>query len=370
MSSPTLHIPQTNPLANYQAQAREIDAAITRVLESGVYLSGRETQKFEEEFAAYHGASYAIACSNGTDALCLALEACGISEGDEVITVSYTAVATVAAIELARARPVFVDIDSRRLTLDPNGLEAALTPRTRAIVPVHLYGQPADLDLIAAFCRRHQLRLVEDCAQACGAMFRGRRVGTIGDVGAFSFYPTKNLSALGDAGAVLTSSRHLAEKAKALRQYGWRDSQRRSEMPGRNARMDEVQAAILRAKLPRLDHANAQRQEIGRWYSKNLGDLEEVTLPIEFDYAGSVFHQYVVRLPRRDALASHLHARGIGSAVHYPIPAHRQPAYRSDKPLPKSDRAAEEVLSLPMFPELKTSTIREIAEAIHQFFIR
>ena len=372
MSAQLVRILQANPLANYQASAAEIDAAIRRVAQSGIYLSGTETKSFETEFAEFMGAAHAIGASNGTDALWLALRACAIGRGDEVITVSHTAVATVAAIVLSGATPVLVEIDPRTLTLDPRALEGARSERTRAVVAVHLYGQPADLDAIAAFCERHSLRLIEDCAQAAGAWHGERRVGTIGDAGAFSFYPTKNLAALGDGGMVLTKSAQIAAEARALREYGWRDARRVSEVSGRNARLDEIQAAILRVKLRRLDQDNNARRELAAAYSRGLADLREITLPTAFAFGRSVFHQYVIRSERRDALAENLRAAGIATAVHYPRPVHAQPAYRAAAagPLPATMRAAQEVLSLPMFPELKLSAAREVAGAIREFFTR
>jgi dTDP-4-amino-4,6-dideoxygalactose transaminase len=373
----SLRIFQTSPLANYQAHAAEIDAAIRRVLESGRYLSGAETESFENEFAEFIGAKTVVAVSNGTDALWLAFAGCGVGRGDEVLTVSHTAVATVAAIELSGATPVFVDIDPQTLTLDPQLLEAARSERTRAVVPVHLYGQPADLDPMVDFCRRHHLRLIEDCAQAAGALYRGKRVGNFGNAAAFSFYPTKNLSAIGDAGMVVTNSSGLAEKMRGLRQYGWRNEQRVSEYPGCNARMDELQGAILRAKLPYLDRENSRRQELAVLYNKSLAGLADITLPVEPAFGRSVFHQYVIRSQRRDALAKFLRARGIATAIHYPTPVHAQPAYRSrqlaasapgkSETLPETMRAAREILSLPMYPELSSAAVQEVSEAIRSF---
>lgn len=373
-----IRILQTSPLANYQAHATAIDAAIQRVLQSGRYLSGTETESFETEFANFIEVKASVAASNGTDALWLALVACGIGPGDEVITVSHTAVATVAAIDLSGATPVLVDIDPQTFTIDPRLLEAARSERTRAVVPVHLYGQPADLDPIVEFCRRYKLRLIEDCAQAAGAQYRGKRVGSFGDAGAFSFYPTKNLGAIGDSGMVVTDSLQLASDMRALREYGWREGKRSSDRSGRNARMDEIQAAILRVKLPLLEKWNDSRQQLAALYSKELTGLDDVIRPMEFEFGCNVFHQYVIRSQRRDALAVHLRAKGIATAIHYPIPVHAQPAYTSrrlaaggsagtDEPLLQTMRAAREVLSLPMYPELPFATVREVTEAIRAF---
>jgi len=381
MRAPAVRIPQASPLASYRAHAVEIDAAINRVLESGTSLAGAETKSFEREFARYIGVRHVVGTSNGTDALWLALTACGIGAGDEVITVSHTAVATVAAIDLCGATPVFVDIDPRSFTLDPHELEAALSANTRAVIPVHLYGQAADLDPILKFCRQHDLRMIEDCAQSAGAFYRGQRLGSIGDAGAFSFYPTKNLSALGDAGAVVTNSSSHASAMRALREYGWFDARRLSERPGRNARLDEIHAAILRVKLPRVDEANRCRQHLAELYTESLADLRDVIVPTECGFGRSIFHQYVIRFPRRDALAAHLRARGIATAVHYPIPVHLQPAYsargrtrpllaEAKDPLPATSHAASEVLSLPMFPELGPSAVKEVTAAIRTFVRR
>lgn len=371
-SSSARHIPQASPLASYRAHATAIEAAIRRVAESGTYLSGDETRMFEGGFAAFCGARHAVGTSNGTDALWLALKACGIGPGDEVITVSHTAVATVAAIELCGATPVLVDVDARSLTLDPGQLESAASERTRAVVPVHLYGQPGDLKPIVEFCQQHGARLVEDCAQAAGARYRGVRVGSVGDAGVFSFYPTKNLGALGDAGMAVTNSADLAAEMRALREYGWRDARRVSERVGRNTRIDEIQASILRAKLPQLDAENGRRRELAALYTELLAGLSELSLPRHFYSAPSVFHQYVVRTPARDALARHLREAGIGSAIHYPVPVHRQPAYQGRYKvrgsLTETERATAEVLSLPMFPELEMADAIAVTDAIRRFF--
>jgi dTDP-4-amino-4,6-dideoxygalactose transaminase len=373
MTNAPARIPQASPLANYRLHAAEIDEAIRRVLDSGIYLTGDETRSFEEEFASFIGVAHAIGTSSGTDALWLALAGHEVGAGDEVITVSHTAVATAAAIEFCGATPIFVDIDPRSMTLDPRGLEAARTSRTRAVVVVHLYGQAADLDPIVDFCRWHGLRLIEDCAQATGASYRGRRVGSLGDAGAFSFYPTKNLGALGDGGMVVTNSSRAAGEMRALREYGWRTATRLSERSGRNARIDELQAAILRVKLPRLDAENTRRQQIARIYDNALAAVESLTLPVAWDFAPGVYHQYAIRSLRRAGLAAHLSASGIATAIHYPVPIHMQPAYRKrgltakGAALPETTRVAAEVLSLPMFPELETTAVEEVAATVAEF---
>lgn len=363
-------IVQTNPHAAYLAQAAEIDAAIARVLASGRYLLGPETEAFEAEFAAWVGAAQCVSAASGTEALHLALRACGVGEGDEVITVSHTAVATVSAVELCGARPVLVDIEADAFNLQPAALEAARTDRTRAVVPVHLYGQAADLAPIAAFCGRHDLWLVEDCSQAHGAQYRGRNVGTFGDAAAFSFYPTKNLGALGDGGAAVTNDAELADTMRALRQYGWRERRYVSEEVGWNARLDEIQAAVLRVKLRTLDADNDRRRTVAALYDKALADLAGLVLPVELPGRRHVRHQYVVRCldGTRDAVAERLRADGIHTLIHYPVPIHRQPAYvqraLSVGSMAETERAACEVLSLPIYPQLPLEAASFVAKSL------
>jgi dTDP-4-amino-4,6-dideoxygalactose transaminase len=358
-----------NPLAQYLSLRGEIDEAVLRVLRSGSYILGAEVSAFEEEFAAWLGAPHGVGVASGTDALHIALRALGVGPGDEVITTAFTAVGTVAAIELAGATPVFADIDPASCTLDPAAAEAAVTPRTRAIVPVHLYGAPADLDPLLALADRRGLRVVEDCAQAHGARYKGRRVGTFGDFGCFSCYPTKNLGALGDAGILVARDAALASRACRLRQYGW-DAARLSGLAGLNSRLDAVQAAVLRVKLPRLDADNAARIRLAGLYGEGLaGAGVEPPRPRPGD--APVFHLYTVRSPRRDALRAFLAARGIESRVHYDAPVHRQPAYAGriagDGALPETERAAREVLSLPMYPELRDDEARAVIDAVRAF---
>ena len=367
MSTP---IPQTLPLAAYQEHAADIDAAIARVLASGRYLLGPETEAFESEFAAWAGARECVSAASGTEALHLALRACDVGPGDEVITVSHTAVATVSAIDLCGARPVLVDIDPASFNLDPAALEAVRTARTRAVVPVHLYGQAADLAPIADFCRRHGLRLIEDCSQAHGALYHGHKAGTFGDAAVFSFYPTKNLGALGDGGAVTTSDPELGDTLRALRQYGWRGRRYVSEDAGWNGRMDELQAAVLRVKLRALDADNARRRALAARYDEALADIPSLALPAELPGRRSVWHQYVVRCTagNRDTVAAGLLARGVQTLVHYPVPIHRQPAYAARGlaagALAETERAAREVLSLPMFPQLAPEALGRVRDAL------
>ena len=355
-----------NPHAQYRAHQREMDDAIRRVLDRGQYILGAEVQAFEQEFAAYLGVSHAVGVGSGTEALHLALVACGIGPGSEVITVAHTAVATVAAIELAGATPVLVDIEPDSFTLDPAKLKAALTPRTKAIIPVHLYGQPADLDPIIALARAHGLRVIEDCAQAHGATYAGGRVGAKGDIGCFSFYPTKNLGALGDGGMAVTDNAELARQMRLLREYGWAERYV-SHVRGWNSRLDEIQAAVLRVKLRYLDEDNRARARIAAAYAASLAGLGLV-LPACRASATHVYHLYVVRSQYRDALRSSLRSQGVGTLVHYPVPVHLQPAYEGRlagrEDLAETERAAHEVLSLPMYPQLTEADLLTVVKAV------
>ena len=355
-----------NPRAQYLAHQREIDDAMRRVVDRGQYILGEEVRAFEQEFAAYTGAADAVGVGSGTEALHLALVACDIGRGSEVITVAHTAVATVAAIELTGATPVLVDIEPDHYTLDPAQLESAITPRTKAIIPVHLYGQPADLGPIVAVARSHGLRVIEDCAQAHGATYAGARVGTQGDVGCYSFYPTKNLGALGDGGIVVTGDAELAGTMRLLREYGWAERYV-SHIAGWNSRLDEIQAAVLRVKLRYLDEDNRARARLAGIYGAGLADAGLV-LPEPRSLATHVYHLYVVRSRFRDALQSFLRSRGIGAMVHYPVPIHLQPAYKGRLPgrerLPETEQMAQEVLSLPMHPQLTEHELSSVVEAV------
>jgi len=367
-------IPQTDPRAGYLVQRAEIDAAIQRVLGSGQYILGPEAEAFERDFAEWLGIGHGIGTGSGTDAIELALRACGIGRGDLVFTVSHTAVATVAAIERAGAVPVLVDIEPGGFTMDPSALEAALRQlpqgRPAAVLPVHLYGEPVDLAAVMELARGHGLRVIEDCAQSHGALYRGRPAGTFGDFACFSFYPTKNLGALGDAGMVVTGDAILAAKAREIREYGWRDRYI-SAVPGINTRLDPIQAAILRVKLPRLRADNARRQAIALRYDEVLTELP-IELPRRHAERTHVFHQYVVRAPVRDRLREHLRAVRIGTGVHYPAPVHLQPAYRkiavSPSGLTETERCGGEILSLPMYPQLENAAIERVAAAMREYF--
>jgi dTDP-4-amino-4,6-dideoxygalactose transaminase len=358
-----------NPGMAYRAHRAEIDEAVRRVLASGRYVLGPEVSEFEKSFAAYLGTEHAVGVGSGTDALFLALRACGIGRGDEVITVAHTASATVAAIVMSGATPIFADIEPDGFTLDARGLPALLTDRTKAVVPVHLYGQPADMAPILAFAKEHGLRVIEDCAQSAGADYAGRKAGTWGDIGCFSFYPTKNLGAYGDGGLAATRDSVLAERLRRLRQYGW-DESRVSREAGVNSRLDELQAAILRVKLRFLDVDNAMRIAHADCYEQTLAGAG-LALPARRAGRTHVFHLYVVRSRQQQALLAHLQAHGIQALAHYPVPAHLQPACRPYAPgagtLAQTERAAKEVVSLPIYPELEAAQQRQVVDAVRSF---
>lgn len=358
-----------NPRMQYLAYKGEIDGAVMRVLNRGRYILGEEVKTFEAEFAAYIGVANGIGVGSGTDSLHLALAACEIGPGDEVITASHSAVATVAAIEKAGALPVLVDIEPDYYTLDPRQIETAVTSKTKAIIPVHLYGQPVDLDPILEIAVEYGLKVIEDCAQATGAMYKGKRVGSYGDLSCFSFYPTKNLGAIGDGGMVLTDQPELARQVGLLREYGWAERYV-SHIPGGNSRLDEVQAAILRVKLQHLDQDNAERVRIASIYRAGLNGCD-IVLPTSRQETRHVYHLYVVRTPRRDALKQHLTDKGIAALVHYPVPIHLQPAYRGrlagNGSLQETEQAAQEVLSLPIYPELKEADLEAVIGAVRRF---
>jgi len=364
-----MNLPFLDLTAQYERLRPAIDSAIGRVLKRGRFILGEEVAAFEREFADYCGAKQAVAVACGTEALQLALLACGVGPGDEVVTSAHTAVATVAAIEMAGARPVLVDIDPRTQTLDPTRVAACLTPRTRAVVPVHLHGYPADIFPLLEIARAHQLNVVEDCAQAHGARYRGRHVGTWGHIGAFSFYPTKNLGAYGDGGAILTEDTELAERVRKLRQYGW-GPDRVSERKGFNSCLDELQAAILRVKLTYLDAWNSRRRELATSYRTLLAG-SGVGLPPLPAECEPVYHHFVIRHEQRDALSRFLANQGIETRVHYSVPIHLQPAYvdlgyqKGD--LPGAERASREVLSLPLYPEMTDEMVERISRAILAF---
>jgi len=371
-------VPPADPRSNYLARAAEIDAAIQRVLESGSYILGREVELFEQEFAGYLGEGvHAVGVANGTDAIMLALKALGVGPGHVVFTVSLTAVATVAAVEAAGAIPFPVDLRPESYTMDPEKLSEAIRfvaeherlvkGRPAAVLPVHLYGHPADMRAINDLARSHGLYAIEDCAQAHGAVLEGTKAGCWADIATFSFYPTKNLGALGDGGAVVTRNPQLAEKLRLLRQYGWRD-RTASEIPGHNSRLDELQAAILRVKLNYLDEDNEKRRAVAAAYSEACAGIG-LTLPRSAQGVSHVYHQYVVATPFRDELRTYLGEQGIGTAIHYPIPVHMQPAYAGrilpeSHSLPITEQLCGRIASLPMFPELTEEQVTRVREAV------
>jgi dTDP-4-amino-4,6-dideoxygalactose transaminase len=368
-------IPQTDPRAGYLERQAGIDAAISRVLAGGQYILGPEVAAFEADFAAWLGTAHAVGVGSGTDALELALRACGIGTGDLVFTVSHTAVATVAAIERAGATPVLVDIEPGRFTMDPAALAAALRDpppgRPAAALPVHLYGEPADLSPILEIAQGHGLRLIEDCAQSHGALYRGRPTGTFGDIGCFSFYPTKNFGALGDAGMTVTDDSGFAAALREIREYGWRDRYV-SARAGINTRLAPLQAAILAVKLPHLAADNARRQAIADRYDRGLAGLP-LKLPRRRGQCTHVYHQYVVRSAERDRLRAHLRVAQIGTGIHYPVPVHLQPAYHrrlAEFPagLAETTRVAREILSLPIYPQLGGEAVERVVAETRRFF--
>lgn len=360
-----------DPAAQFQAHQAEIEDAVHRVMSGNRYVLGPEVEALEAEFAEYIGTRAAIGVANGTDALELALRALDIGPGDEVITVSHTAVATVAAIEAAGATPVLVDIERDYYTLEPSQLEEVLSERTRAVIAVHLYGQAADLESIDKFCRAHNLAMIEDVSQAHGARWGGKRLGTFGDIACFSCYPTKNLGAIGDAGLITTNDLALAGKVRALREYGWKKLRYVSELPGRNSRLDEIQAAILRVKLKYLDQSNSQRVIAANKYKKALSDVKGVNLPTTRRGAEHVHHLFVIETNMREALFNHLKRQGIQAGIHYPAPVHLQTAYsnrtRCHPDMSVTAHLKDRILSLPIYPELGEQDQAKVIASVKAF---
>ncbi len=369
---PERMVPVADPQANYFALQAEIDTAIRTVLEGSAYILGQPVDRFERDFAAYVGVGHGVGVNNGTDALHLAIRSLGIGSGDEVITVSHTAVATVAAIRMSGATPVLVDVDMTTYTIDPEAVRALIGPRTKAIIAVHLYGHPAEMDTLLSICREHRLKLIEDCAQAHGARYHGRMVGSMGDLSAFSFYPTKNLGAIGDGGMVLCNDDGIARRLRMLRQYGW-DSPQHSLMEGWNSRLDPLQAAILGVKLRYLPQNTARRRAIAEAYGIGLNGIP-LRLPLVRPDTEHVHHLYVVRTDdeaTRDGLREHLASAGIASAIHYALPVHKQDAYAGwvrTGSLRHTEMIASTILSLPMYPELSDPDQQRVIEAINSFF--
>ena len=364
-----MNVPYFDLPAQIRALRPELDAAIARTLDQCSFCLGPDVAAFEKDFAAFLGAPHCLGCNSGTSALHLAMRLLNIGPGDEVITTPYTFVATSWAISYVGARPVYVDVDEATMNLDPRLIERALTPRTKAVLPVHLYGHPFDLDPILALCRRRGLPLVEDAAQAHGARYRGRPVGTFGELAIFSFYPGKNLGALGEGGALVTGRDDFAARARALRDHGSTKRYYHDEV-GYNYRMEGIQGATLGVKLRHLAAWNQRRRAIAHRYHELLAGTP-LRLPREAAGAESVYHLYVVRHPARDALREHLAARGVGTALHYPVPIHLQKCYAAfgHRPgdFPVAERAARECLSLPVYPELTDAQVEHVAAAIREF---
>jgi dTDP-3-amino-3,4,6-trideoxy-alpha-D-glucose transaminase len=365
------NIPMGDLRREYARLHSKIDQAVERVLQRGWFILGEEGEAFEAAWAEYCGVAHAVGVGNGTDALQLALRAAGIGAGDEVVVPALTAAFTALAVSMAGATPVFADVDPERYTLDPAAFEAAITPRTAAVVPVHLYGCPADMEAIVAIARRHNLLVLEDAAQAHGARIQGRRVGGLGDVAAFSFYPSKNLGAYGDAGALVTNDAALAEKVRMMRHGGQRGTYEH-ELLGTNSRLDEIQAAILRAKLPYLDRWNDRRRVLAARYESGLRACDALRLPVTPHDVEHVFHLYVVRTPVRDALRGYLAGTEIQTSIHYPKGVHLQGAYASlgykVGSCPHAEAATGEILSLPIFPQLTVTEVDQVARMIRFFF--
>lgn len=356
--------------SQHQRLNAEIMAAVESVFAESRFILGEAVDRFEREFADYVGAAYALGTGNGTDALHMAVRACGLGPGDEVLVPANTFVSTALAVAYVGAVPRLVDVQAHSGLMDPAQLEAAITPRTRAVIPVHLYGQAADMDEINAIARKHSLWVIEDACQAHGADYHGRRVGTLGDVAAFSFYPAKNLGACGDGGAVVTSNPELHGRLAMLRNYG-QPKKYHHDIIGYNSRLDTLQAAILRVKLPYLDRWNEQRRRLAMLYTSGLR-VPQVTPPADPEDRRSVYHLYVIRTAEREALCAHLQAHGIETGIHYPVPLHLQPCFetlhyrRGD--FPESERRAGEILSLPLYPELDPDDVRYVCRTIHEFF--
>lgn len=360
-----------NPQAQFFAQKDEILSAVGRTLESNSYVLGPEVAAFEAAFSAYCDSNYAVGVNSGTDALILSMRALSVGSGDEVITVSHTALATVSAILAVGAKPVLVDVDPTYYTIDVQKLKMAITPKTKALVAVHLYGQTADMKSLIALAKDHKLFLIEDCAQATGARYEGHRVGSLGDIGCFSFYPTKNLGAIGDGGMVVTKHHDLYERVQRLRQYGW-DDLRKTKEPGLNSRLDEVQAAILNVKLKKLDIGNSRRRAIAKQYSNAFRDLP-LDLPQEREKSEHVFHLYVMATQQRDQLRKHLAERKIMTGIHYPVPVHKHGGYDKlcafiDSDMKETLRLTQSILSLPMYPELTPVEVETVISEVRDYF--
>jgi dTDP-4-amino-4,6-dideoxygalactose transaminase len=366
-----MNIPAFDLKRQYRNLSFELLPILEEVMAKGQFILGENVELLEKELADYCGTKYAVGVASGTDALLLSLEALGIGEGDEVITTPFTFFATSEVISLLKAKPVFVDIDSKTFNIDPDKIEDAITTKTKAVIPVHLFGQMAEMDDIEYLAEKYDLYIIEDACQAIGAEYKGRRAGSIGDTGCFSFFPTKNLGAFGDGGLITTNDEKLYEKIKLLRVHGSRKKYYH-ELIGHNSRLDEIQAAILRVKLKYLDNWIERRIEIAKIYSEGLKDLD-VIVPEVKPYLRHVYHQYVIRTKHRDELQEYLSNKGIGTAIYYPLPLHLQECYKDlgyrEGDLPEAEKASKEVIALPMWPELTNEEVNYIVESIREFFL-
>jgi len=357
----------------YQSIKDEVNISLQQVMDSSRFVLGENVNFLEKEFAGFCETDYAVGVANGTDALRLALIACGIGKGDEVITIPNTFIATTEAISQTGVKIVFVDVNLWTYNIDVSQIEGAINERTRVIVPVHLFGEPADMNPIMKIARKYNLKVIEDACQAHGAEYKGKKVGSIGDAGCFSFYPSKNLGAFGDGGMVVSNGNEIAQKIKMLRDHG-QIKKYEHLVEGYNSRLDEIQAAILRVKLKRLDEWNKLRRKNASIYNDLLEDVDEVVMPLEAEYAKHVYHLYVIRTHRRDELQDWLKSKGIGTGLHYPIPLHLQRAYEylgyKEGDFPVAEECAKQILSLPMFPELTQEEIEKVVTEIKRFFAR
>ncbi len=360
-----------NPNAQYQSYKKDIDSALRKVISSGRYILGEEVKEFEKEFADFNDTKFSIAVGSGTEALHICLTACGIGPNDEVITVAHTAVATASAISLSGATPRFVDIEDDSFSIDVSKIESLINKKTKAIIPVHIYGNPVDMKMIMKIARKHNLFVIEDCAQAHGAYYESKRVGSFGHMSCFSFYPTKNLGAIGDGGAIITNSKNFARECNLIREYGWK-KRYISESKGWNSRLDEIQASILRVKLKNLDKDNNKRRSIAEIYNNDLNKISsDIITPSERDKCKHVYHLYVIKTSKRNKLKAYLEKHGIFTTIQYPVPIHLQPFYKNiklHKRLKNTETVAKEILSLPIYPELEKSKVKEVIKCIKNFY--
>lgn len=360
-------IPILDLSKQYAELKTDIEREVLKVLSSGQYILGENVKKLEKDFAKYNGVAHSLGCASGTDALHLALRALDIGAGDEVITVSFTFIATVEAISYVGATPVFVDINNETFNFDVKELEKKITSKTKAIMPVHLYGQPVDMDPIIEIAKKYNLFIVEDCAQAIGATYKGKKVGSLGDIGCFSFFPTKNLGTFGDGGMITTNSDYLAERMTSLRNHGSKVRYYHDEV-GLNSRLDEIHAAILNVKFPHIDKWNSKRREVAYYYNELFKDIPEIQTPVELENTHCVYHQYTVKVPVRDQLVEAIKEKGVMAMIYYPVPIHLQAAFKdagfNQGSLPVTEDLTTKVMSLPMFPEITKEQQRQVAEAV------